>query len=334
MIYIIKTPNALVVDHNFQILEDAAKKADSEVKILTEDNYLSNKYQKNSIVIAGCLEYAFKLLIRGHKNICSWVQGVSPEESYLRNGNPIKRFILSLIEKYALKRVKYFLFVSETMKIHYEKKYKIKISSYDVFPCFNTDINIDAFTNDKDKYDDNIFVYAGGCAKWQGLDKIVFAYSQIQDLIPKSKFLFLTNDSQKAAELVAKNNIKNFEINYVPKAELPKVLSKCKFGFVLREDNVVNNVSTPTKLSTYLSCGVIPVFSDSIHDFYNLMLTKKYKIVYNSLTFLEDVKSFSIVNPLDIMNEYKDIFSTYYSSGRYVNIISCALGKMRIGENQ
>lgn len=45
-------------------------------------------------------------------------------------------------------------------------------------------------------------------------------------------------------------------------------LRDVKFGFVLRDDIAVNNVATPTKLSSYLSAGVIPIYSSALKDFY------------------------------------------------------------------
>ena len=183
-------------------------------------------------------------------------------------------------------------------------------------------MHANAFKCDKDKYKNNVFVYAGGTAKWQGLDAIVEAYSKIEKSIKNAKFLFLTNDFKVAQELAEKYEIKNYEIDYVKKEDLPSKLSLCKFGFVLRDDTLINNVSTPTKLSTYLSCGVIPIFSSSILDFKKMMENKKYKIVYNSTHFLDDIKNMEVVDINEIINEYNDIFSSYYSNDYYVEKIS------------
>lgn len=48
---------------------------------------------------------------------------------------------------------------------------------------------------------------------------------------------------------------------------MSEALADVKFGFVLRNDVPVNRVATPTKLSSYLSAGVIPVFSKYLKDF-------------------------------------------------------------------
>lgn len=322
MIYLVKSPNSLVVDNNFTILEEAIKKVSPDICVLNSGNYLHTKYIKDSIIITGCLDYAFKLIVKGHKNVCAWVQGIAPEESYLRNKSKIRYKILSRIEKYTLKRLKYVLFVSDAMREHYEKKYSLRFESYDVFPCFNTKIHVDAFKNDKNKYKNNVFVYAGGTAKWQGLDAIVEAYSKIEKLIENSKFLFLTNDFKVAQELAKKYQLINYEVDYVKKEELPSKLSLCKFGFVLRENILVNNVSTPTKLSTYLSCGVIPIFSASIRDFTRVMENKKYKVVFTPTSFIDKIEMLKEVDLNEILNEYSEIFSSYYSNDHYATIIS------------
>lgn len=330
MIYIVETPNQIVVRHNYDIIERAAKAID-DIKILTESNYLKEDYKKGSIIITGALSHAFRLLLSRRRNgnkICVWVQGIIPEESYLRRKSNLRFFLLSLKEKYALKRASFLFFVSNEMRRHYERKYKLSFKNHMIFPCFNTGINLASF-EESGKYENNTFVYAGGTAKWQNLDAIVEAYSIVESKLDNTKFLFLVNNKQYAQELIEKHSIKNYEIKYVPKELLPNELAKAKFGFILREDNAINHVSTPTKISTYLSCGIIPIFTESIRDFYNLMLNREFKIVFHRESFLDEVLKFKRIDKTKIRSEYLDIFNSYYSSSTYEQLIIKKLEKMQ-----
>lgn len=321
MIYIVETQNQTVVRNNYDIIEEASKRVE-EITILSDKNYLKTKYKNNSLIITGSLTHAFRLFFfKRQKKVAVWVQGILPEESYLRRKSKLRFKLLSFMEKLALKKASFLMFVSNEMKSHYERKYNLSFSNYLVFPCFNTGINLTCF-EEKEKYNNNVFVYAGGTAKWQNLDAIVKAYSLIENKLPNTKFLFLVNDSAYANELILKHNVKNYEIKYVSKGELPKELAKVKYGFVLREDNKINQVSTPTKLSTYLSCGIIPIFTDCIRDFYNLMLNKTYKIVFYEKTFENNLKQFLKVDKNQIKKEYLEIFEQYYSGRKYLNLIS------------
>lgn len=321
MIIVLSSPNKNVTENNISILFESAKSLCDDAILIDSKDLKKFKKKRVDLVVASGLNDALKAKRLGFKKVVSWVQGILPEESYLRHKSKLRFCFLSYLEKKALKKIDYFLFVSEAMRKHYEIKYNLFFPSYMVFPCFNTDINLDAFKT-PGKYENNTFVYAGGTAKWQNLDSIVEAYSLVESHISNAKFLFLTNDSKYAETLVNKYGIKNFEIKYVKKELLPSVLSQAKFGFVLRDDIAINNVSTPTKLSTYLSCGIIPVFSNSIHDFFELMKDKKYRIIFNKESFCDDVRSFANVNSDEIANEYSFIFDNYYSNSAYVKIIA------------
>ena len=52
--------------------------------------------------------------------------------------------------------------------------------------------------------------------------------------------------------LVEQHRVSNVEIRRVSEGEVDEYIAKCKYGFLIREDNTVNNVATPTKMSTYI----------------------------------------------------------------------------------
>ena len=110
---------------------------------------------------------AIRYIFKGFKNHVVWYQGVTPEESFMANNSRIRFFLLSKIEKWVLKRAKLVFFVSDAMREHYEKKYKLALSEKSmVMPCFNENgVKEDAFSNEK--YEKNTFVSVGSLHVWQ-----------------------------------------------------------------------------------------------------------------------------------------------------------------------
>ncbi len=150
---------------------------------------------------------------------------------------------------------------------------------------------------------------------------------------------FLTNQPDKASELIQSYNIKNYICKYAKNEELSQYLKNASYGFVLRDDNIVNNVATPTKFSTYLSYGVVPIYSSCIKGFDSAMDEKKCKVRLNSLNINECFdKVIDMINkdvPTQIIiDEYQSIFNTYYNTEKYIVDISYFLKRILEKRNE
>lgn len=324
MVWIIKCSNNIVTDFYFEIIEKMFKNIGENVSIVNDIDEVKVK-NKTDIIITARLKDACKVkfLYRNNRMIY-WAQGIEPEESLMRNNSNLRFRILSVIEKNVIKNAEFCFFVSDEMRKHYEAKYNITLNDrrYYIMPCLNTSIHKKAFFK-TEKYKKNIFVYAGSMSIWQNFDEIVNLYKKIENSnIPFTKLLVLTFEREKALETIKKYNLKNYEVNYVENEELPNIISSAKYGFVIRDNTSVNRVSTPTKLSTYLSCGLIPIYSSCIKDFNNLMKDKSYKIVEDE-NLIESIKKFDLynINSEEIFNEYNDIFNKYYNPDYYIRNI-------------
>lgn len=315
MVVILKCNNGIVTDKYLELIGESFLEKDKEV------NYISNikdikKFPKDSTIVVARIADATKLIIRGYKRIVMWFQGIEPEESYMIHKNYIRYTILSILEYVIIKKSKFYFFVSQEMKRHYEKKYKVvfKKNKYYCMPCLNTNIQKTTFFT-KDKYNLNYFAYVGSMAPWQKFDNIIKVYKKIEKMdLPNTKLFVFTAESNKAEELLEKENIENYIIDYVENDKLPKALEKIKFGFIIRENTSVNRVATPTKISTYLSCGIIPIYSKCLIDFKNIASNMKYTIGYDEYSNFnkECFEKFQDVQADDIYREYKTIFDTYY----------------------
>lgn len=316
MVYIITETNTTVTNYYFNILKQSAELVTKDVRVVDDIKKINN-YNVTDIIVVGSILKAFTLLLRGYKNIVVWFQGAVPEESYMKNKSKIRMMILEIIEKYVLKKSALRIFVSEAMKSHYEDKYNLNFSDkYYLMPCYNTELHKDSFFTDN-KYNHNIFVYAGGLSVWQCFDETLRIYKIVEDLnYPNTKLLVLTPEKEKAKDMILKSSIKNYEIDYVPVEQLPRTLSNAKFGFIIRDHNVVNKVATPTKLSTYLSNGLIPIYSDVLNDFHINTENFIYKVSIDTDNYIDKVKSLMSkhIKPLDIYNEYDQLFQSYYNT--------------------
>lgn len=284
---------------------------------------------KRSIVVFPMAKDAFKYYIQGYKTLIVWQQGVTADESYMRHQSIIRKIILNCIDCFMMKKSKMVFFVSESMKKHYEKLSK---SSFDeksyVMPCYNEELDDSIFYN-KD-YSQYVFSYVGSLDLWQCFNEVVSLYKEIEKRIPNSRLKVLTFDVEKGKNILEREGIKNFSIKRVPKEEVVEELKEVKYGFVLREDNIVNKVATPTKFSSYLSAGVIPIFSKCLVDFYELAKNNKYTIAIDSMNVNTNLidKLCMEISIDEIRKEYKEIFNTYYNTNLHTDNITKLIRKV------
>ncbi len=200
--------------------------------------------------------------IRGAKFVDA--HGVVPEEFVMHN-NHFSAQVYGEYEREFLTGADFIVCVTERMARHFQDKYDIPRSRFIVCPIFlRHGGGVARRSNVRPRV-----IYAGGTQIWQQIPKMVDAIiARRADM----DFTILT----PAPDVV----IREFESRGMVRAELSahvkavdqrQVLRLCQlsdFGFLLREDSVVNRVACPTKLIEYIDCGVIPVLdSPEIGDF-------------------------------------------------------------------
>lgn len=312
-----------VTGYYYNIITDALTNNGYTVETLYNDScsLIVKSISKNDYILVTSLFTFIKLYSLGYRNFIYWFQGVSPEENYMLLQSKVRFYIYSLIERIAIKKIRYKIGVSSYLFKHFEKKYKFKIDNDSIFimPCFNTGLNKNHFYT-PDKYKNNIFCYAGSMRTWQGFDNILDYYSKIEQLHPDVCFRIYTSDIEIAKEKVLKSGIRNYIIGCVPIEEVDNALSECKFGFLLREDTIINNVATPTKLGSYLGNGLIPIFTTAIHAYRDLAAEYSFLCCLGGMTDTKTIERFLVDNirPDDVYEEYMSIFNKYFNRGDYV----------------
>lgn len=208
-------------------------------------------------------KYGYKMAFDCH--------GCAYEEAIMANLEQWKIDNLMYYEKLAVENIKHFVVVSNNMKNYYINKYSnAKNIDFIVLPIFpSSNIKI------QDKQKDSInLIYSGRNYVWQNSELMIKSIAEIvkNKKISSIDYTFLTPDIDYYTTLAQKYGVENdITIKSVAPNDLNQEYAKAHLGFILREDNVVNKVSCPTKLVEYMKSGIIPVvLQPEIGDFNNL----------------------------------------------------------------
>ena len=316
MALVVKCNNGIVTDEYMNLIGRALEGVGIKVDY-TENFSQALKADKNEIIVVARTVESYKLISNGYKKVITWFQGIEPEESYMAHHSKPRYWVLSHMEKVILKNGLFHIFVSDEMVRHYEKKYGLSIDkskSY-IMPCQNTDFHEEAF-KPLDKYKRNIFAYTGSLAVWQKFEDTVKAYKEIEDAgIPDSEFWVYTAEQEKAKEVLLEYGVKNYKLDFVESGHLPEALSSAKYGFIIREDTPVNKVATPTKISTYLACGLIPIYSKCLSAFSEIASEMHFVVCHDS-EFLEAIRrnSKEKIDNEKVLMEFQRIYRKYFDS--------------------
>lgn len=260
------------------------------------------------------------ILIFSRPDIYYWVQGILPEEDYVRTKNPIRKYSFKFLEKWALKSSDKLILVSNYMKEYMEKTRRLKFKDYVIIPCTS---NLDYNQTKKIK---NSFTYIGGLLEWQRLDRILVMFKNIVSQWSDSTLHLITYDPDKATELVEKYIPCEYHKNVVSKTlndrnQIAAHLSSMEYGFLIRDDGPVNNVSSPIKLAEYLSCGVNVIISKSVVSFTNAIEEKGCGIIIEEDADINQLFSHQPKEQAAI-ELYNEIFNKEVILKKYQNLFS------------
>ena len=331
MVYIVKTKNYMTTAYYYELIGKACTKAFNESPNFVENasEVLRVADKKHDVIITGHVTDAFKFIVKGFCNVGVWCQGIIPEERKMQNASILKIFLVAKIEKFVLRHANFLILVSEAQRIHFINKYGVHISetnSY-IIPCFNEKgIDKGAFHKNSEPL---IFTYTGGFGVWQCIDQTLEIIRRLQEIDPSIQFRLYTNALEKGKQKLEEYRIKNYVCKYLKTAELSDALKEVNYGFVLRDDTPVNNVATPTKFSTYLSNGVIPIYTACINSFATEMRKFSSKIELPDLNIDKCVEIINdkIKQNIDytcVEKEYAEVFDDYYNTDMHIKKLADA----------
>lgn len=255
------------------------------------------------------------------KEIYYWVQGSVPEESFLRHQSKLKNRLLSAIEYGALSVSDKNILVSDEMQKHLEKKHKKSYKNSIVVPCVS-EFSYDGSPKEKDS-----FVYIGGMSAWQRVDLMLEMFNQIMKLKPNAHLYIATLEKEIATQYINEHldqvyheNVKLLSIS--DRSQIAHFLSTKEYGFLIREDIVVNQVSSPIKLAEYLSCGVNVIISDAVKSYATNIENEGAGISVNSDNEISKKLQNFTPNSQNAIQVYQKYFSTEQHTNSYIKLLN------------
>lgn len=297
------------------------REAVCEAGFFAQDRKLCKRPSRKDYIVTNEALVTVRYLLSGYRRHIVWMQGIVPEESYLRRHSRLRRAVLSFAEKFVLKHADLLLLVSSEMLAHYEAKYGLPLAGKSVImPCFSeTEPYAGAFA----AKEEGTFAYVGSLSAWQCFAQTAALYAEIERRAPcRTKLFVFTEDTARAERLLAQSGAKNYEISHREGAALLDALSSVRYGFVLRREDPVNRVATPTKLSVYAACGLTPIYSPVLADFARRAVPLDYGIQVKLPFDLHDVSAVlrdmeKDWDPRRMRDMSARIFADYYHAGGY-----------------
>lgn len=211
------------------------------------------------------------------------IHGATPEEmEYFGRGrgwvNEKLIHWFNSVERDTVRNFDKLIVVSENMVSHLEEKVRVvlgnKAEVVPIFPdgSFFKPIDKELCRKHFGLTGRVVFLYSGGMQKYQCIDETIEWFRLIKMEMPESYLLIFTPDVEAAklkVEGILGQSPLDVAILSVEKERLSDYISAADFGFVLREDEVLNTVSSPTKAVEYLSRGVRLVCTKSSGSAFN-----------------------------------------------------------------
>ncbi len=182
---------------------------------------------------------------------------------------------LQLVGHYTCKHVTKLFCVSSVLAETLEKKYCINTDDIIVVPtCVDHRIYSSNYDSRKalrkklgiaDKF---VIVYNGGLQGWQNFEGLIQIATKISQIDSTTFFFVLTKDVSTAKTYLEKHSFpkEQYKVMNLQYGKMAKFLSCGDLGLLVRKQNDVNKVASPTKFAEYLACGMPVLVSPNIGD--------------------------------------------------------------------
>jgi len=214
----------------------------------------------------------------------------------------LKEKLLRQVENHLERYCDRIVVVSNHFKTHLLSKHKNNISSKISVISNRTlvDMNINLTQKHSNKI---ILVYSGSYAAWQNSSELKKLFIQALNIFDDVIFKIISYEQEKFQSLfsVESELLPRINILSVEPEEVNEELSKCNCGILLRENNLINNVSSPLKFAEYLAAGLPVLLSEGVGDTESII--KKYNVGViiknnNYITALKEMRE--LLNDKDV----------------------------------
>lgn len=199
---------------------------------------------------------------------------------------------LKYLQKNIILNSDHCIVVSENLKQQLEENTSLKIKSHSIISCA---VDFERFSKAEkqilpiDLSNRIVLGYSGGLQAWQNFDKMIEVVIELRRNNPAFFFLIYTNNpitpyNKKLKEL----GEANYYVKSLPSSEVPGYLKLFDAGFLLRENQVLNRVSSPTKICEYLAAGVPMICTQYSGDYKRSIKDTKTGFVVKDVVFDRD----------------------------------------------
>lgn len=264
-------------------------------------------------------------LFTSKKQIVFWVQGLIDEEDFLSKKKRYRYYIYNFLLKISLK-------IADKLVLVTSEMHRVLINKYNL--CKTKDVLILNCIS-RVKYDQsekikNSLCYIGGLSEWQNVDKILIFYNKLLKVKDDFTLYIATFDHSEAKQLINsfvgeqfKDKIKLIHVK--EQEEVTSFLSKMEYGFLIRDNILLNNVASPIKLAEYLSCGINPIISDSLVEFGKLIAKNECGVVIKNNNFDRAIDD--LINFTPNINKAISLYNSFFERKTIVKEISDFLNK-------
>lgn len=166
--------------------------------------------------------------------------------------------------------------VSNQMPFYWKNVLGVEARRHVVIPCTLNSFYLNQFSSEDQRVklrgkhgflvSDILFVFAGSFSPWQGFDLMDQFFVKLLSTSSHFKVLLLSDVNANTLECI-KYFPDRVLIMYVDSTAVPKYLSMCDYGMLLRHTSITNTVAAPTKFPEYLACGLEVLISPGIGDY-------------------------------------------------------------------
>lgn len=205
------------------------------------------------------------------------------------------------------------IFVSENLKKQIEKNTGVKVKKYAVVSC---GVDIDRYVwaqppkTMAEKLKDRIVIgYSGGLQRWQNIGIIIDLAMRLFTADNRIFLMIYTNhDISPYQSKLDALGASNYEVLALKSEEVPAYLKLLDAGLLIRDNLVLNIVSSPTKICEYLAAGLPLICTQFSGDYARSIVNGKTGYVLNNSTATVSELS-ELLDYLQNVKANKSIFS-------------------------
>jgi len=216
---------------------------------------------------------------------------------------PVRYRAMRDIEKLIYSEAEFISCVSTALKNYLISHFKIPTWKIDVVPC---SVDTSKFMYNVETREDMrqrlnvsrkiVFVYCGSTERWQRIDKVIEFFKIANSISGNVHLLLLINGDKRMVNnfLISSGlNMGNITIISAGHDDVPRFLMAGDVGLIIRDDNLLNAVSFPTKFGEYLSSGLFIISTGVVLDIANFIKSYNhtgYLLEYYPEFSVEEIK--------------------------------------------